>query len=163
MKRFILLLLVLICMLAACATAQEVPMETNEPAPTMPERPIVNQEPSVGFAWEVRDGVAFLTGLGEVTQTDIVIPAQVSLVQTENGWTEAVESGAVYPVTVCGDAFRYCSELTTVTFNSGVVIEDNRMSRNNYGMFVMCKALTGVYNIPDTVTEMKPPLPIASP
>jgi len=162
MKRYFILLLALLCLLAGCQEApgpettvpETTVPETTVPGPTLPQRPLVDLEPTVGFAWEVRDGIAYLADNGEVTQGDIVIPARVRLTQTDAGWKEDPEGGTEYPVTVEGDAFYLCSQLTTVTFNTGVSIENDRMKGDAYGMFALCSSLTGVYNIPDSVTSM---------
>ena len=133
---WILIALILSLILAGCSG--------TEPA----------QPATVGFEWEVRENTAYLVGIGAVTDPDIVIPAQVRLIQNDGIWTESTEGGKKYPVVVAGDAFRMCAALETVTFHNGVTIENNQMHGAKFGMFMKCGNLTGVYNIPDTVTSM---------
>ena len=146
MKKHYVCILFLLCglLMAACAGNPAAPEETGPVA-------------SRGFAWEVKDGEALLTGIGQVAEGDIWIPGQVHLVETTDGWTEAADdtSGAVYPVVVKGDAFKNCKQLVTVTFMDGVQIENNQMHGKKLGMFYKCSNLVAVYNIPDSVTSMQ--------
>ena len=95
------------------------------------EQEIGLQEPpaTVGFAWEVVDGTAWLQGIGAVSEEHIVIPAKVKLSENAGKWEENEESGTEYPVTVTGDAFKNCEQLRTVTFHTSVQIEDNQMHK----------------------------------
>lgn len=146
MKKYSVLFFLLIAALAMTACSGGT-TETVEPQPSA----------SRGFAWEVREGEAWLTGIGKVTESDIWIPGQVRLVEGAEGWTEAEDdtSGVVYPVVVKGDAFKSCKQLTTVTFMDGVRIENDQMHGKKLGMFYKCTSLAAVYNIPDSVKSMR--------
>ena len=149
MKKYFVLIFAVFTALAlsACRNGAVKTAEATEPQPVETR----------GFAWEVVNGEAMLTGIGNVTEGDIVIPAQVRLVETEAGWTEAEDdvSGTLYQVAVKGDAFKSCEQLITVTFMDGVQIENNQMHGKKLGMFYKCINLIAVYNIPDSVTSMQ--------
>lgn len=63
--------------------------------------------------------------------------------------------GTAYPVAVAGAAFYNCDFIETVYFRENTQIELNSMwSDKNLGMFEDCDRLTGVFNIPASVTVM---------
>ena len=134
-----LLLFMVLLSLGACSN-----IEGSEPQPPA----------TTGFSWEVIDGIAWLRGIGSVTEGDIVIPAKVMLCENDGTWTEDTENGTEYSVIVAGDAFKNCELLHTVTFHRGVQIENNQMYKK-LGMFTKCENLEGVYNIPDSVISMR--------
>lgn len=106
------------------------------------------------FRWEIRDGTAVITGIGDVAAGDVVIPAQIYLSRRDGAYVEDPLRGTLYPVAVAGDAFSGCDTIRTVTFEDGVSIVNNEMSVKSVGMFSRCPNLEAVSNIPDTVTSM---------
>lgn len=108
------------------------------------------------YHWEMEKGNALLVDIGNVTETDIVIPSQIWLSETENGFVEDPIWGTCYDVRVKGNAFYGNQTLKTVTFQEGVCFSNNAMwDEPNQGMFGNCSALTAVYNLPDSVVTME--------
>lgn len=139
MKKYGLGLLIMLLLLTGCAT---------------------QNQGATGFEWEVKEGSAWLTGIGSAKETDIMIPAQVCLRWKNGRWQESLwgsvfgDEESTYPVIVAGDAFYDCDQIVTVTFQDGVAVQSNTMTVQSKGMFARCDNLTGVYNIPNSVTNM---------
>lgn len=111
---------------------------------------------SQSYHWEQDHGNALLKDIGSVRETQIMIPATVSLSKTADGYMEDPIYGTVYNTVVAGDAFFGLESLESVTFADGVAVLDNSMYASfGRGMFQNCTALTTVNNIPDTVISMK--------
>lgn len=108
---------------------------------------------SVSYQWRVEGNAAFLNGLGTLLEREILIPAQVQLSKTENGYVHDPIDGTVYPVVV-GDSSLSNTDVREVTFEDGVKIANNTMGTFEKGFFENCKELTAVNNIPNTVTDM---------
>lgn len=143
----ILVLFILSVFLTSCNHTTSAEVSSTETAIVL--------HPTQGFQWDVIDESAYLTGIGNVVEADIVIPDQVSLIKVEESWIESNSDGSVlYPVVVAGDAFFDCAQLRTVTFMEDVAVQSNRMYRSSRGMFAGCSSLISVYNIPDSVTDM---------
>lgn len=107
------------------------------------------------YNWELRNGKACLTGIGSVTETDLVIPAQVMLRASGDGFVENPINGTSYPVQVCGNAFADCDFITSVTFTEGVSFVNDSMCTDDIGTFAGCDNLKAVYQIPNSVTTMR--------
>ena len=106
----------------------------------------------VSFRWKIRDGAAYLQGIGNVTDRHVVLPSRVWL--REDGTEDPLE-GTPYPVIIHGNAFNGCETISTVTFEDGAAVLDNQMHRDGEGMFQNCPNLTAVYNLPDNVISME--------
>lgn len=125
-------------------------MPSQHTTPTLSDTTVA----CTSYQWEVRDGWAYLTGLGSVLEPDILIPGYVTLAPVDGQYCEVSRNGTAYPVIVAGDAFFDCDTLHTVSFQTGVQIENNRMSGAKGGMFENCDGLTVVNGIPDAVRAM---------
>jgi len=107
------------------------------------------------FEWKVSAETAYLKGMGNVTDPDIVLPTQVYLSLGTDGYIEDPFNGQLYSVEIWGDAFSGCDFLRTVTFQDGAAILKNEMClAGSIGMFSDCPNLIAVNNIPQSVTSM---------
>lgn len=112
------------------------------------------EENPITYQWEIRDSYAMILGIGDITDANVTIPAQVYLSMADGRYIEDPLQGTLYPVMVAGNAFADCDTIETVTFSEGVTIEGNAMHLGDTGMFSGCDALIAVYDIPHSVTSM---------
>lgn len=110
---------------------------------------------TTSFHWEVTEDTAYLTGIGNVAEADIVLPNRVRLSPSFDTFLEDPVNGTEYPVVITGSAFSGCETIRTVTFPDNATIQNDQMHLDDVGMFEDCIHLTAVYNIPDSVTSMK--------
>lgn len=142
-----------------CQEQAKTPEPTQSVSAPSETAPKVKEDPFPGAAaylWEIKYEKAVLTGLVDTGEKDVLIPAEVMLSVTEQGVVHDGQNGTVYPVTVGAAAF--CgTDIETVTFSDGVMVEGNTMCAfaGGKGMFQNCAALKTVSNIPDEVTSMK--------
>lgn len=145
-RTFLAVLLTLLCLsLFAGCEGNAIPEETTM-APSQ-----INGDT---YQWEIQGDVALLVGIGNMKEQDIRIPAKICLVELDGVLVEEPVYGREYPVVVKSDAFVDCQSIKTVTFADGTAVQNDQMEASHVGMFQGCRSLTGVYNIPDTVTSM---------
>ena len=115
-----------------------------------------NPQNTHAYTWELYGEKALLVNAQDLQVPHLVVPAVISLSQTENGCVEDPIFGDLYEVMVASNAFFEQSSLQTVTFADNVAVERNAMcATNGQGMFQNCTALVAVENLPDTVVSMK--------
>lgn len=118
------------------------------------ELPVITNP--VSYQWKINKDKAVLTGLGSISEKDIIIPSTIMLSQKdENVFYDPLE-GTEYPVEV-GSVSFFGTDIQSVQFQDGVTIEKNSMGKDGQpgkGLFGNCVNLVAVENIPDTVTDM---------
>lgn len=118
------------------------------------ELPVITNP--VSYQWKINKDKAVLTGLGSISEKDIIIPSTVTLSQKDGNVFYDPLEGTEYPVEV-GSVSLYGTDIQSVQFQDGVTIEKNSMGKDGQpgkGLFGNCVNLVAVENIPDTVTDM---------